>query len=130
MQSFRFVTSFYRKLRHVPFVEHLPFIVQVFSVFTVYFCTNLELCFSFKSYRNTQVVGKVCFICVYALATSMIIFETSLPTLPMEKNVAFCAHTSFIFFLHTLHRPCVVAGPRKWFASSKRTSIKIVLSKL
>ena len=76
------------------------FTVQVFSVSTVYFCTNLELCFSFKRYRNTQVVRKVCFICAYALPTSMINFETSLATLPMETNVAFCAHTSCIFFAH------------------------------
>ena len=100
-QSFRLVTSFYRKLRHDPFVEHRRFTVQVFSVFTVYFSTNLELCFSFKGYRNTQVVEKVCFLCVYALPTSMISFEISLATLPMETNVAFCAQTCFfVFFAH------------------------------
>ena len=93
-------------------MEHWRFTVQVFSVFTVYFCTNLELRFSVKRYRNTQVVEKVCSICVYALATSMISFETILAMLPMETNVAFYAHTSCIF-LHTLHRPWVVAGPRK-----------------
>ena len=92
-----------------------------FSVFTVYFCTNLELRFSIKGYRNTQVVGKVYFTYIYSLATSMTSFETSLATLPMETNVAFCAHTSYIF-LHTLHQSWVVAGPRKWFIPSKRTS--------
>ena len=95
-----FVTSFYRKLRHVPFVEHWRFTVQVFLVFTVYFSTNLELRFFVKRHRNTQVVGKVCFICAYALATSMMSFETRLATLAMETNVAFCAHTSCIFFAH------------------------------
>ena len=74
----------------------LPY--KFFSVFTVYLCTNLELHFSVKGYRNTQVVGKVCFIYVYAFATSMISFETNLATLPMETNVAFCARISCIFF--------------------------------
>ena len=73
---------------------------KFFSVFTLYFYTNLELRFFVKGYRNTQVVGKVCFICAYALATSMISFETSLATLPMETNVAFCARISCIFFAH------------------------------
>ena len=38
------------------------------------------------------------FYMFYALAKCMIGFETSLATLPMETNVAFCAHTSCIFF--------------------------------
>ena len=79
-------------------MEHWRFTVQVFSVFTVYLCTNLELRFSVKGYRSTQVLGKVCFIYVYAFATSMISFKANLATLPMETNVAFYAHTSCIFF--------------------------------
>ena len=102
-------------------MEHWRFTVQVFSVFTVYLCTNLELRFSVKGYGNIQVVGKVCFICVYAFATSMISFETSLATLLMETNVAFYAHT-FCIFLQTLRRPTVAAGPKQWFTASKCTS--------
>ena len=79
-----------------------------FFQFLLYLFTNLELRFSVKGYRNTQVVGKVCFIYVYAFATSMISFETNLATLPMGTNVEFCAHTCI--FLHTLHQPWVVAG--------------------